>query len=249
MMKGKHLIIGMGEIGQAISEVLSKAYGPSVIGKLDANTELNYNIGGKYDVLHICFPHTKEFEEHVKVYQEAYLADGGITIVHSTVPIGTCHEIRAVSSPVRGTHPNIIDGLRVMVKYFGGEGAYTAAKYFEGAGIKTRVLAQAKDCEAAKLWDTLQFGWMILLSKAIKESCDREGVNFEIVYREWNQTYNEGYRALGQEKFCRPFLDFVAGGVGGHCVIPNLHLLRSPLCDILLEADKVIREEGTLEAL
>lgn len=245
MMSGRHLVIGLGEIGRAISELLTEAYGVPLVDGIDKDTAGR----GKYAVLHICFPYGPDFQRYVGEYQEKYLGEDAITIVHATVPIGTCYEVRAVSSPVRGTHPNIISGLRSMVKYFGGQDAYVAAKYFEGAGVKTRVLPHSKDCEAAKLWDTLQFGWMILLNKAIKESCDREGVNFEIVYREWNQTYNEGYKALGQEKFCRPYLDFVPGGVGGHCVMPNLHLLKSSLCDILLEADRVIREEGTLEAL
>jgi hypothetical protein len=134
------------------------------------------------------------------------------------------------------------------VKYFGGKDAYKAAKYFEEVGVATRVLEHPEVCEASKLWDTAQFGWMILLNKAMRFWCEKEGLNFEIVYREWNQTYNEGYRKLGKDQFCRPYFDYVPGPIGGHCVVENSQLLDCIITDAINQANDELEKTGTLEA-
>ena len=141
--------------------------------------------------------------------------------------------MEAVSTPVRGIHPNLVDGIKTFVKYFGGKNAYEAAKIFQACDIKTRILERAKDCEAGKLLDTTQFGWMIILNKMIYEWCKENNVNFEIVYREWNQTYNSGYTELGQTQFSRPWMDYIPGKIGGHCVMPNCDILNNPLTEII----------------
>lgn len=126
---------------------------------------------------------------------------------------------------MRGVHPNIADGIITFVKYFGGLRADEAADIFSACGVKTVAISHARDCEAAKLWDTTQYGLQIVLCKAIHAWCEEHGVDFEFAYKEFNRTYNEGYRELGRSEVVRPFLKHMDGPIGGHCVIQNLPLL------------------------
>ena len=62
-MKNNTLIIGAGEIGTALYQVLKKAY-PNVYLKDIEPLELD-NIS----IMHICFPYSKKFVDYVKQYQ------------------------------------------------------------------------------------------------------------------------------------------------------------------------------------
>jgi len=66
---------------------------------------------------------------------------------------------------------------------------------------------------------------VILFQKEMKRWCKEHGVPYEIVYEHLNQTYNDGYRKLGEPQFIRPVLKHMPGKIGGHCQIPNSKLL------------------------
>ena len=125
-----------------------------------------------------------------------------------------------------GVHPNLEEGIRTFVKYFGGKAAWVPAEEFKKLGIDVHYTATAKTTEALKLWDTTQYGILITLQKEIYAYCKRNQVDFSQVYTHANQTYNEGYTKLGKPEVVRPFLDQQDGPIGGHCVIPNANILR-----------------------
>ena len=193
----KHLIVGYGQIGQAIHKVLGEAVWVSK-NNPGTYTPKKDNI----DVVHICFP----FTEKIKFYSEVaqYQEIAPLVIVHSTVALGTCDAIEVVHSPVRGVHPNLEKGIRTFVKYFGGKQAKQAAKIFEDLGIKTKVYDYARTTEAIKLWDTTQYGFLIVLEKMIYEWCKRNKVDFDEVYTNANKDYNEGYIKLGRQEVVDP---------------------------------------------
>lgn len=211
----KSLIIGYGEIGQGLHKVVGGDY-------IDIDGRSSYT-HDDYDVMHICFPYSKSFISDVEMYMDCFTPK--LVIVHSTTPMGTCDKLGVVHSPVRGVHPNIDIGIKTFVKYLGGQDAHLAAKYFKGFGVKTKITKLARTTEALKLWDTTQYGMMILLNKNIKKFCTRHGVDFDLVYTDANKTYNEGYRKLGRDEVVRPYLKYVKGKIGGHCVVPNARLL------------------------
>lgn len=216
-VKLRHLVLGYGEVGQAICKVLGQAMWKSTTsGNWDNNP---------VDVLHVCIPFKDKnsFKEAIAPYMEI----AKLVIVHSSVPIGTCFDLGVVHSPVRGVHPNLEEGIRTFVKYFGGKDADKAAKIFFDLGIKTRILSSASTTEALKLWDTTQYGLMILLEKAIYRWCKRHNLNFHEIYTLANKDYNEGYVALGRPEVVRPYLKHIPGPIGGHCVVPNAKLLGS----------------------
>lgn len=216
----KHLIVGYGQVGKSLHEVLGEA----VYKDLDKGTWDH----GKVDVVHICIPFTPDefnqdipFNLDVQMYKK--LAD--LVIVHSTTPVGTCDRLDVVHSPVRGVHPNLAEGIRTFTKYFGGKRADEAAKIFSDMGIKTKTYPEAKITEAMKLWDTTQYGRLIMLEKEIHDWCVKNMIDFDAVYTEANKDYNQGYIKLGRPEVVRPWLSHMDGPIGGHCVVPNAKLL------------------------
>lgn len=220
----KQLVIGLGEIGSAIQKILNcEGYDIKIVTLLE----------DLYDVLHICFPYFDGFEDAVLKYKETYKAN--LIIVHSTVPIGTCEKIGAVSSPCRGVHPHLEKGIRTFVKFFGGEDADNAAKIFSDLGIETYIVADSRSVEAFKLWDTTIYGFNIILEKEINRFCKDNGLDFYTVYTSANESYNIGYRQLGMEQFQKYVLGHKEGKIGGHCVIPNCDLLESWVAELIKE--------------
>lgn len=208
----KSLIIGAGEVGKGLHKVIG--------GKI-MDREM---VKGQFDIIHICFPYSKDFALQVTKYQLQYKPK--FTVIHSTVPVGTSKKLGAIHSPIRGVHPNLAKGIKTFVKYVGGTGAEMVAKIFKDKGMKVRVVADSNTTEALKLWDTTQYGAMILLNKEIYKWCEDNKVDFNIVYTEANQTYNEGYVKLGRPEVVRPWLKYMEGKINGHCVWNNTLLFN-----------------------
>lgn len=229
----KNLVIGLGEIGSAIQKILG-------CDGYDAKFEDNVSIEGPYDVIHICFPYNEEFIGAVRDYRD--ITQAKLVIVHSTVPVGTCDTLGVVHSPVRGVHPKLEEGIRTFTKFFGGEQAMTAAKIFRAKGIKTMCSLEARETEALKLWDTTIYGWNILIQKAIKAYCEKNDLDFGMVYTMANKTYNAGYEALGHPEFTKYVLKDFPGTIGGHCVRENWELLDDPIADLSRSLHKRITD-------
>lgn len=236
-MKDKlnHLIVGFGEVGRGLTEVLKQK---SNVWILDPYNGFKHNNRWpkKFDAIHICFPFSKKFLKAVQNIKKKYRH--GVLIIHSTVPIGTSDKLRAIHSPIRGTHPRLTEGIKTFIKYVGGQKAAEAAKIFERYGIKTRILKNARDSEALKLWDTTQYGWMIVLNKEIWDWCRKNKVNFDTVYQNANETYNSGYLKLGKKNVVRPNLKYISGPIGGHCVVPNCDFLDSSISKLIKKINK-----------
>ncbi|MEK7120524.1 MAG: hypothetical protein AAB840_00345 [Patescibacteria group bacterium] len=215
-MKSKNLVVGLGEVGFAIKTILG-CDGHDPMKNILAN--------GKYEVLHVCFPYFDGFEKEVEKYKKEFDAD--LIIIHSSVPMGVSSKLGAVHSPIRGVHPNLEKSIRTFVKFFGGEKAKEASKIFEEFCIKTLVTEKAENTEAMKLWDTTQYGAMILLNKEIYDFCQKWGLDFDVVYTKANRSYNEGYGEMEMPFVSRPYLKYMDGKIGGHCIIPNSYFLDS----------------------
>lgn len=226
----RHIIIGTGEVGTAIFLILDN--GENDVTGIDKGS----GVEGIFDVMHVCIPYSEKFVEIVTEYRKRYSPD--LVIIHSTVPVGTSDELGAVHSPVRGVHPNLEQGIRTFPKYFGGEHAGAAAEIFEQLGLKCVKTSDARNTEAMKLWDTTYYGWNIAFMHAVRAYCDEHGLDFDLVYTEANESYNEGYYLLGRNDVQRPVLKYMQGKIGGHCVIPNCHLLGGDVANFILSANE-----------
>lgn len=211
MMK-KHLVIGMGEIGTGLAEVLQ-------CDGIDKNDEVP-----KADIIHVCFPYSDQFVELVQKYKHD--TGASLIVIHSTVPVGATSKCgkEAVHSPVRGRHPHLAEGIKTFVKFFGGERAKDVAAHFSAFGVETVTTEKPENTEAMKLWDTEIYREAILLNKRIHQYCEEHELDFDIVYTLANKTYNDGYTRLGHPEFTKYVLKYVEGSIGGHCLEPN-HLM------------------------
>jgi len=218
---------GLGQIGQAIAEFYSNPLIEDKTIKEFGETRIH--------ILHICIPYSEKFIEIC----QSYIAqnDPQLVFIHSTVPVGTTAELNAHSNfrclhtPIRGVHPNLHEGIKTFVQYVGFDLEPTglAAKdHLAGLGLKVCLVRNSRNTEALKLWDTTQYGRMIELNKEIHKYCENNGLDFDIIYTHANITYNEGYLKLGRPEVIRPFLKYMPGQIGGHCIIPNCRLLDSP---------------------
>lgn len=223
----KHLVIGAGEVGRAVAEVL----------EADVR-DITPDMWDPYlvDMLHICFPYSESFIEDVTEYRRRYEAN--IVVIHSTVPVGTTRALNACHSPVRGQHPNLVDGIRTFTKFFGGEGAEQAASAFWERGVSSEVVENPETTEAGKLWDLLQYGLSIIAQKEMYRWCEEQGADFDVAYTRFNHTYNQGYEELGKPEVRRPVLQNVPGPIGGHCVIQNAPFIDHLLSKVLLELNE-----------
>jgi len=226
-------ILGYGEVGQAIA----KLYNNPRIKDLKRKDDLT-----GIEVLNICIPWSDNFVKIVK--EEIKRIKPKLTIIHSTVPPGVTKKIGGMvaHSPIRGVHPNLFKGVKTFIKYIGADNKKVGEivkKHLEGLGIKTKVFYPSATTEALKLWDTTQYGWMIVLNKEIKKWCNKKGLDFEAIYHEANESYNEGYRKLGRPEVVRPYLKNMPGKIGGHCVIPNCKILDSEISKFILKENNL----------
>lgn len=219
------VIIGGGEVGSALAEVL----------EISDVHDLRYPIDPfKAEVMHIAFPWSETFTEDVRIYQRHFGAS--LVIVHSTVPVGTCDPEGWVHSPVTGRHPDLVESLYEFRKTFGGRQALTASAIWQARLGLTSTYEHARTTEAQKLWSLVQFGLQVKVSQAIHDWCELNNLDWDEVYLQAGRHYNDGYVRLGEEQFIRPLLEYVPGPIGGHCVRQGAALLDHPLAEWVAES-------------
>lgn len=209
----------MGEIGTALSKVLAQ-YKPEFIDPNVGYSSMLHSC----DIMHVCFPYSDKFVEQVEEYKASHSPK--YVVIHSTVPMGTCEDLHAVHSPVRGIHPNLEEGIRTFVKFLGGPDASSVADYFRRAGLRVMLFDDSRTTEAMKLYDTTYYKVCIEFAQRVKRYCDEHALNFHEVYTLANETYNEGYTRLGHPEYIRPVLQPIMAPIAGHCVLPNEILLK-----------------------
>lgn len=225
-------ILGYGEAGKAIA----KFYKNPLI------KDLNRDDGLKgVDVLHICIPWSKDFIKIVK--KEIREIKPKLTIIHSTVKVGTTKKIggRVVHSPVKGVHPHLYEGIKTFIKYVGTDkekAGQEAKAHLISLGLDVKVFRPSAITEAIKLWETTQSVWGIVLQKLIKKWCDEKKLDFDIIYTEANKEFNRGYTKLGYPNECFPIFRNMEGKIGGHCLIQNCKLLDSEVAKYVLKQNE-----------
>jgi len=221
------VVVGLGEVGKPLFEVLSSHYSTKGVDIAPSTAGI-----ASTDVLHICFPfEIRDFVGETARYIEMFRPK--LTIINSTVGVGTTRLIAertgtpVVNSPVRGKHICMLEELRHYTKFIGamdpaiGE---EAARHFQAAGLKTKVLTSPEATELAKLTETTYFGLMIAWAQEIERYCDESGAD----YKEIISFYDE-------IKFF-PTVKYFPGVIGGHCVMPNIKILSKFAKSEILEA-------------
>ena len=226
------LIIGLGEIGKGLY-LATKDYHPT------QTYDITYakQTGDKCDVLNICIPGgIDDFVVTVGKYIQQY--DPSVTIIHSTVPVGTTKAIAdmteslVVHSPVRGVHwKSMSEGVNTYVKYVGSDSRLArrlASKFLRDAGITVTQFNKSETTELGKILSTTDYGINLLFAELKDRICSTYGLNYSEVVGDFTKTYNEGIAATG-ERFRKQELDPPGDKIGGHCVVENAYMLLNQL--------------------
>lgn len=252
--KEKVLVVGLGEVGRALYELLRERGKFDVYGydldeekmrSVTLRVELPYNV----EVMHICYPclDQKNFVETTLDYMGRF--NPKLTIIDSTVPPGTTQKIYEASkslvvhSPVRGMHKDLETMKRDIMfwsKYVGGatkEAAELARKHFEKLRLKVKVLKSPVETELAKLFETTYRAWMIACFQEMHRISRRFGADFNEVV--------DMIEDIHRVHFNKPL--HYPGVIGGHCLIPNTELLLgsydSDFLRLILKSNEKRKEE------
>jgi UDP-N-acetyl-D-mannosaminuronate dehydrogenase len=227
--ENKAVVVGLGEVGRPLLKLLSMNY--NVIGVDIAPPREPFRT---VDVLHICYPfEIKDFIGESARYIEMFKPK--LTVINSTVGVGTTRCVAertgtsVVHSPVLGKHAKMLEEMRSYTKFLGAldpAAARYAAEHFQGAGLKTKTLSAPEATELAKLTETTYFGVMIAWAQEVERYCDKAG-----------QSYEEVVSFYGEVPFF-PKIKYFPGIIGGHCVMPNIEILRKLDDSTLLAAIK-----------
>jgi UDP-N-acetyl-D-mannosaminuronate dehydrogenase len=146
-----------------------------------------------------------------------------------------------VHSPVRGKHRQMAEELLRYTKFVGpldDAAGIAAAQHFESLGMSTKTVSSPEATELAKLSETTYFAVMIAWAQEVERLCDRIGADYDEVV------------SIYEEIDFFPRVKYFPGVIGGHCVLPNIELLKrvddSPVLQAIRwsNAAKVERESA-----
>lgn len=239
------IVIGLGEVGSSWFKILSENNNLDVTG-IDIRRNKEKKTEGKKEgasVLHACIPFVDRFEKVISEYVERYTPN--LVVVNTSCSVGSTRKLHdivkvpMVHIPVRGVHPNIDKGIKTFVNAIGpidGLSGKLAEGYLDFLGIRHETFNSPEETEMAKILDTSYYGWNILFAKQVFELCKEYGLDFNNVYKRFNETYNEGYTELGKTNVIRPVLippqifnkkiGIPNNRMNGHCVRINLEILK-----------------------
>lgn len=216
-MKKTIVVAGLGEVGKPLFDLISRhhnATGVDINPPASTVTDV--------DVLHVCYPfQIKDFVGTTARYIEQYAPK--LTVINSTVAVGTTRSVGertrtpVAYSPVRGKHARMLDDMQKYAKFVGGMDSHAgeaAAAHFQSLGLRTRILSSPETAEIAKLTETTFFGLMIAWAQEVERYADQVGQNYDEIV--------SFYEEIG---FFPP-VKYFPGVIGGHCVMPNIELLK-----------------------
>jgi UDP-N-acetyl-D-mannosaminuronate dehydrogenase len=228
-MADQTVVIGLGEVGRPLHDLIAQT-GADVVG-VDV-TPVGLPAPGTVAVAHICIP----FEVDDFVGETVRYVDRlqpALTVINSTVGVGTTRAVhertgtRIVHSPVRGKHAHMLEELTYYDKFIGpidAESGALAEQHFGSLGMSTRTLSSPEATELAKLTETTYFGVLLAWAQEVERYCEAVGVDYDEVVGIYEQI---GYL---------PPVRFFPGLIGGHCVMPNIEILKEIADTPLLEA-------------
>jgi len=254
------LILGYGEVGKALGEVLGERreiliHDPKtghIVQPVEGEEEIDW--------MHVCFPHSQSFKGDVCAYRSEFRPKH--VVIHSTVPVGTTLQVLKqfetfqglTYSPIRGIHPHLTRYLREFPKWFATYEDYgEVERYFTSCGMQVRGAPSTEMLEFMKLWETTEYGYRIAMWQEIERQMEK-------IRKEWGLvgSWDENLTAIKSWLFekrkvydgDRGLAPIMYGGViGGHCVVQNWNLMResgfmSPqLYRWLAESNQMRKEE------
>ena len=255
MTKEKVLVVGLGEIGRTLVELLKEKDSFAVYGldidekKMHAAKQHRSKLPDEVDTMHVCLPCKIQanFVATVADYSKQFKPK--LLIINSTVPPGTTSQVQkncqclVAHSPARGVHKSpehMKWEMKRWTKYVGGaneKGTEAALKHFKKMGLKVKMLKSCAETELAKLFETTYRAWMI----ACFQEMHRISRNFAADFDNLVDFLEDTHRV----RLDRPIM--FPGFIGGHCLIPNTELLLqsydSEFLRLILKSNQKRKEE------
>jgi UDP-N-acetyl-D-mannosaminuronate dehydrogenase len=225
-MSGKVIVIGLGEIGRPLFELVKEKY--ETIG-VDIDP---VDADGLCDILHVCFPfNVYDFVGSCVDYIAKYRPS--LTIINSTVSPGTSRRVHELSnspvvhSPIRGKHMKMMEDLLSYTKFVGGinqQESQKAARHFDSIGLKTKILSSPESTELAKLTETTYFGLLIAWAQEVERYSEKLGLDYDEIV------------SFYTEILFFPPVKYFPGYIDGHCVMPNVKILKDIFASDVLKS-------------
>lgn len=230
-MRGLVIVAGLGEVGNPLLQILSRTYSCAGIDVEPVQIEDGCS------VLHVCYPFQIEgFIRTTVEYIRRFRPE--LTIIHATVPPGTTREIQAAIgeslvaySPVRGKHANMQAEMlhyRKFVAAVKPAAKEAAVDHLNRAGFLTTTVGSPDIAELAKLLETTYLGVLIAWTQEM-----------ERLAMHYGGTFSEVNRFIEEVDYLPSHI--YPGVIGGHCVLPNIELLRSRIdskfLDLVVESN------------
>jgi UDP-N-acetyl-D-mannosaminuronate dehydrogenase len=241
----KNIVAGLGEIGIPILKLLSSS---SISIGYDINPKLmNKKLFNKYEkdetlFLHICIPFSLNFLNQVISLNDKFKPK--IIVIHSTISPHTTESLQKkidvpiIYSATRGVHKRMLSDLRKYTKFFAisknsPKPKWASSKFKElmkRCGVKTKQMSDPVTLELAKIVvDTSYYGWLINYAQISNMIAKKHGVNYDEM---WTFS-DEIHKYLGDRPKMFP------GFIGGHCVIPNLSLIKENELDKIKKINEI----------
>ncbi|MBI3179173.1 MAG: GDP-mannose dehydrogenase [Deltaproteobacteria bacterium] len=239
LSEGCTLVIGLGEIGRPLYELLRAKDARAVGVDLD-----RVEVPGDAGVMHVCYPYVLAPGFVPVTVQYAARYRPRLLVIHSTVRPGTTRAVAqqsgvpAVYSPIRGKHSRMREDLLRYVKFVAGtdEKAVAAASAeLNAAGMKTAAMASPEALELAKLLETSYFGLLIAWAQEMDRFAKQVGADYLDVAR------------FFEEVDYLPRVVFQPGHIGGHCVMPNIDILDQAFDSPFFAAIRASNEQKAAE--
>ena len=229
----KDVVVGLGEIGYPILKFLSKkqiTVGYDIDERLMNKSKFKKFQETQTSFLHIAIPVTSKFEPNILQLYKKFKPE--CIVMHSTVGPGTTEKIQEkldvplIYSATRGVHKRMLKDIKRYTKFFAisktAPKKQWATKAFsrkmKNCGVKTKQMSKPETLELAKIvCDTSYLGWLVNFAQISNVISKQYNVDYDEMW-----TFSEEiHKFLGNRPKMYP------GIIGGHCVIPNLQLLRS----------------------
>ena len=230
-LSSKDLVIGLGEIGNPLLQVLKKGFptlGFDINSKLMDKKKHRKFEDTKTMFVHICIPYSKTFDKSIIEIEKKYKPKG--IVIHSTIQVGTTErlqkklEIPIIYSAIRGVHKRMLKDLKRYTKFYSvfnwAPNSQWACRIFskrmKKIGIKAKKMTNPTTLELAKIVvDTSYYGWLINYAQISNIIAMKHNVDYDEMWL----FSDEIHQFLGNRPKMYP------GFIGGHCVIPNLNLI------------------------